>query len=901
MQLFKPLLLASLLSVSCTYTINIKLLKGTHSIIPDTNYSPFRGLIFIEEDIAEQWYRLSPNYQIKIINTTLDEIQQHSEEYAENLDKIKNYATKMVTILQDIKNNGTEDLVMQMFHIAGEAFNVTQATNNPIRQLTPKHIGGICKILHESTIQSHLAQDPYYQQALITQIKTRQKLTDDDQKMGTPALLQQYKKFITDKDGNILPVILQTYLKTKLADYLLSLQLQKSSKSAFQKKDFNPFIDSLIKSLQECDPTNPDKMYADNTTQGILLGYMLAKSNDHLDLQEYFRGFLNNDSYTLPHDEYTNQELEQIAQTKPDLNNIDNFADYLCALVYKEKYMSALPKIVSNTSVAYQGNNFPDCVETMMRNLVNIITYDSQKQLLGQIPAGLTANKQLQTFYNSKLNANPAAVNDTDVHRSWLRLVENKEGCSYNRLLVRGTQNHIEVRGECDGVIPLDTINKKLPKKEVIIAGKTYTVFEHKINSKTYWLVPTDGDLDCFELMPTLSNVIILLDTMFNLNLPHPVQTLINRLSSESIANQAIKNDFVASYFGKICKKLKWTIEKETHEQIKLLNNLPDQSVMITIELPSGEMFDLELYDKAHGSININKETEFKDLITQDEFLKTNNANQAAIIASKAFRYYMDDNHATPILNSVSIKELDKFITVINKDDRLKLINYVLENQIDESIDSDYFSLLLASFSTESDTFYQSELFIFFTNQDSVQPIVLHILQILADLYYLENKLITGKALCFALEQNFSQAWDWVKLGMQDKDNHMREQVILLLMRFCWSGILKNFPEDSIDTILEWIHTDLQISDYTLQENCAWLLIELINYHYIDIQHANTARNLLAEIKKITFQEDSVVTPTKIDEATQSLDNPSSETTTIVAEHQMSTESDSDEEEATAA
>lgn len=857
--------------------VNIKLLKGTHTILPDSNYAPFRGLIFLEEDIAEQWYRLSPPFQMKTISSVAAEMRKDTE-LANHMVKIDSSEAAMLAILQETKMTATDNLVMQIFHIAGEAFNATEAPNNPVRQLMPKHIGEICRIIADSRSERYLQQDALYGQALLEQIKTRKKVTPEDTKLSVMQLLEQYKKMVTDKSGAMLPSIFQNYLKTKLVHYLFSLNLTKSSKFVFQKKEFYPFVDALIASLQECDPVNPDCSYANNTTQGILISYMLTKVHDRADLQDYFRGFTRDDHFILPHVQYTNDELQDLSEQKPDLNNIASFADYLCAVIYTNKYMSALPKMVSNLTVEYQGNSFPDCVETMIRNLVNIITYDVANQTLGHMPAGLTVNAQLKTFYAGKYNANPAMVGNKNVHNAWLKLVENQEGCSYNRLVIRGTQKHIEVRSLCDGVIPMDDFDTKLPKKEITIDDKKFIVFEHKIKGKTFWITPTAGDLDCFELMPTLTNVIVLLNRMFNLNLTSAIQSTINKFKGQSFANEALQSNFVQLYFEKMCKKFNWSVPQKIYDQIKLLQNISDQSISISIELPSGELFNIDITDKMHGSISVDEEIEFKDLITADEFFAVDTSLQAAIIASKAINWgeILEHDLSKPMSKAHNFtsnaekpfEKIDKFISLMNKDDKMRALNNLILYEHDDA----YVSILLCSFSTEFDMHYQNGICNAFVYQtDVITPKNLKILNILANIFYDIHEFVNGKAVCALLEKNYEQVWHWVNIGMQSLQDYMRKFVIEFLQYICVSDSLEKqvLLLNKIDLILSWIDKDLQ-NEYTAQ-SCAGLLLILVEFDLINKAQAPKALVLLSEIKEVSFDEDLEITQEKINQAKEKL------------------------------
>ena len=126
-------------------SLNIKFLKETHTVLPDSDYAPFWGLTFIEKNIAEQWYRLSSKQIVKNIQAS-----GFTPVAPEDKDSIlKVLSEQRDEFLSKEKNTFTQNLVGQMFHVAGGTFNVTNALNNPVRQLTPQAIGGVLRIVHD--------------------------------------------------------------------------------------------------------------------------------------------------------------------------------------------------------------------------------------------------------------------------------------------------------------------------------------------------------------------------------------------------------------------------------------------------------------------------------------------------------------------------------------------------------------------------------------------------------------------------------------------------------------------------------------------------------------------------------------------------------------------------------
>ena len=126
------------------------------------------------------------------------------------------------------------------------------------------------------------------------------------------------------------------------------------------------FATALVGAIQES--SGPASMYPENSAIGLMISYMLAKSNTRQDIQDYLEGFLGT-PVILPDEEYSAAELESIASKVPDLHDKKAFSDFVCARIYQENYSSTFPKIAVAKKVTYKGFNFTDCVETTVRNL----------------------------------------------------------------------------------------------------------------------------------------------------------------------------------------------------------------------------------------------------------------------------------------------------------------------------------------------------------------------------------------------------------------------------------------------------------------------------------------------------------------------------------------------------
>ena len=205
-------------------------------------------------------------------------------------------------------------------------------------------------------------------------------------------------------------------------------------------------------------------------------------------------------------------------------------------------------------------------METGMRNLVNIVAYQEGK--LGVAPEGLIMSPHLQKFYQTAINSDNASVGHKDVHQNWTDVIENIEGASYDYLVYQGQK----VASNCDGFIFVDTLSgldSTLPKKSVEINGKTIEIVEKKVGNRTYLLVAKSPDLFGCELMPNLSNMVVALNNLFNLQL-YP--------SSKDV----IEPDFASKYLQLVCEKLGWTLQNSSKfDGLNAELNIPANKVIL--------------------------------------------------------------------------------------------------------------------------------------------------------------------------------------------------------------------------------------------------------------------------------------------------------------------------------
>lgn len=480
--------------------------------------------------------------------------------------------------LQGLENTKTENLVSYLFHEAGGTFTITNAPNNPMRYVQPGHIGRMLKIvkvfvrawhelLHGDSSRAKGAKGQAEQKPLVVAFLRDSGLSDDQNKA--------FNKFIGNKKQ-----FLEEKFREAIKNYLVSLRLSKPLKGGatkeFAASDYKEFIAALLGALQESDWNNSQALYPPHTPQGLLLGFMLKKAHTKRDLQAYLEGYTGQrvgaseagggaaseaaQPVTLDTSEYSRVEIEALSAQVPDLGDVSAFGSFLACYLYKRKYAGPLPKLVEQGNVVYDGLNFVDCVDTMVRNVCNIMTY-KQWIGLGQPVVAVRMSGELEAFYRQGLNSDPSEVSNIQVHQDWLPLVENKVGVAYNRLKVRGGRDQIEIvtvvnnmigspgpYAEYEGFVPWQSIDSVWPTKEVRIGQNNYNLHELTVGSKKYLMVPAESELLCYEVMPTLSNVVVIMNDLFSLNL---YQNLLDVFDPERCTQ----------YFFKMCKRFDWAVK----------------------------------------------------------------------------------------------------------------------------------------------------------------------------------------------------------------------------------------------------------------------------------------------------------------------------------------------------
>lgn len=643
---------------SVLYSINVKLLKGTHDILQkeDQYYAPFWGLPFIEEGVAEDLYDLSSKQIRKALGDVVG-----------LLEKERNLQDQKVVLLRnvtDLKNTGTQNLVESLFYKVGGTFNITILKNNPVSFLHAKDIGFLMQKIKLRAFYRNLILEKLAQKAKISSEEFENLLQAFD-------VLERGSKIFNSFSTNKLVFVDQVFgdcLKAKLL------------KDPSLGKAWGQFVSSLKISLQECDPRNQDAIYPQNTTQGILLGYMLQKVASKKDLEDYFSSFLGH-PIELPSEEYTLQEMNAVVDQPVDFKSVQKFADFICSSIYLKNYDASLPKIAVNKNVFFQGVEFTDCVENALRMICNIVTYDQSKKTFEN---NIALSKLLTSFYAHSLSADVSEVENLQVHQAWMELLQDIPGVKYAKIKFKDSTDYFDSSvDEFDkeafaGFIPMVTIDTTLPKKNILIGSQVFTCYRKTIGNQTYLLVPKDSNLHCFEAHAFLSNIVFLLDYLFDLKI---------------VANVAdiFSVDFMSRYFLPIIEKLGLSVHSDEWKYKDVLIDLPFYK--------GRDEFVLRL-KSIHAEVFVPSTKKIMPSYIGQDLFPVYPAEVSALVSL----YNVDIKRLYDIVGLHNYKQLYQLITFVDvrlADAKLFLINSILNQNV--VLLHDYVESLLLTLSNFSD------------------------------------------------------------------------------------------------------------------------------------------------------------------------------------------------------
>jgi len=182
--------------------------------------------------------------------------------------------------------------------------------------------------------------------------------------------------------------------------------------------------------------------------------------------------------------------------------------------------------------------SFPDCMDTTIRNVCNLLAFDSAKQAFsidrlkaygGQDRLG----RCVELFYTTDFTKEPnKTLGD---HAAWTAVISNIPYAAYFQ---RSDQARRDFGNDQRAFL-------KAPVYIKIPAGDQKNAALNDYLQKNSYEQVGDEKVQVFEIVPSIRNLIIALDWLLNLN-----------LFEGRLATEFVRDDFVKTYMPLLCKKI---------------------------------------------------------------------------------------------------------------------------------------------------------------------------------------------------------------------------------------------------------------------------------------------------------------------------------------------------------
>ncbi|HSC24659.1 MAG TPA: hypothetical protein VLB80_00380 [Candidatus Babeliales bacterium] len=310
----------------------------------------------------------------------------------------------------------------------------------------------------------------------------------------------------------------------------------------------------VFNSLAECNPQNTDALYPQHMTQMILLAFMYKKYSNNRSILKIFYDELNNhlDKKVLIsdlNDIWVKDEFKQVTQPQAfgilakifSSNNLaSTIQQKFAELVYCSQQTQGFPTPIGHSFVVYEYKSgkeirLLDCGETPIRNFINLYAYDAEQNKFTheRLKENIDGNnvhpfliEYLTLFDDVNMASSPEA------HSTWIKVVSNIPYATYVKAIddTMGSYKNIGLLANGLIAIPGNEQNQELLHW---LAEHKYTILE-----KTEY---------GYELLPSIKNVIIVLNHIFGLNLFD---------DEGDLEKEFTRFDFIDYYFSKLCTKL---------------------------------------------------------------------------------------------------------------------------------------------------------------------------------------------------------------------------------------------------------------------------------------------------------------------------------------------------------
>jgi hypothetical protein len=353
------------------------------------------------------------------------------------------------------------------------------------------------------------------------------------------------------------------------------------------------------------DANAPSSFFPDNIAKWLLLACMYRKAKNKTELMPYFsvlkqhiphacsileescmqKLFTPADFKTIP------SRMVSILEGTPGILDSSTYETLAAAQMIERYYKGPFPKIAEYTDIVVNGVSFPDCVEVTLMNLCDRVTYNKTSGTFELERISTERRSQLLIdFYTDLTNKQSTNIHLPSVHQQWGTPLQDLPFITYRQRIMPTVDGKTivlsapkDTNGFIYGLSPdiLATLPHKKDKKDYVqIAGRWY------IHS------PEPHGYLC-EMHPTIRNIIIAFDTLFNLNF----------FADKPLAEAFLSENFNANYFPHLCTNFpilqhnNWTAETlESFDR----DEYTDRGIRIAFEY-----FDLILTDE-HAEIIAN-------------------------------------------------------------------------------------------------------------------------------------------------------------------------------------------------------------------------------------------------------------------------------------------------------
>jgi ankyrin repeat protein len=282
-------------------------------------------------------------------------------------------------------------LVKALFYQHGEQFKPTENKSNAAYALNPGILGLVIGAAEKNKLQ-----DPEVRKYIINEWRAEYKRITDEK-----------KPFSETKINNLLTIINDEY-----------------------KQDINSARSILLSFLcEKADLTSDHDMihYLSGVNQFLPIFAKEDKGSEKL------RTLFTQQSYIPKDYAVLRSQLKSVGENQAaNVAETEDFELAVATILDQKRNVSIYPPQVVRSSYGYQGQGIrPNCVETAMQDLFNILLYNAQTQSfdVSLLPSTLKINDAFRRFYEDCKSVN--VINTKEVGQAFMNLVSGIPGIIY--------------------------------------------------------------------------------------------------------------------------------------------------------------------------------------------------------------------------------------------------------------------------------------------------------------------------------------------------------------------------------------------------------------------------------------------------------------------------------------